>query len=168
LYHWLAIGVLLLLAIIAYEDFRYRAVRIVWFVVAAAALLVLEWPRLYWIEPLINSGFILLQVTLLTCYFSLKEQQWINITHHYLGLGDVFFWGLAAIWFSPVNFIVFFLGSLLAMILPLWGLYHRAGKDFRIPLAGIQAVVMGIWLLLDYYFQKHTHRYDGWIEKLLF
>jgi Flp pilus assembly protein protease CpaA len=78
-----------------------------------------------------------------------------DVIDHQIGLGDILFLVAACFFFSPVNFISFYVYSLLLSlaIALLWMLVQRRA-GWSIPLAGLQAVFLllffGVGALLHY------------------
>lgn len=99
--------------------------------------------------PLVNSLFLLLQGSVVMLYLLLRYRT-LKIGN-YLGAGDVLFW-LACLWcFSPLNFLIFFIVSLLGALL-LHLLLRRMMSGYEqvaIPLAGYQGLFLILALVLD-------------------
>ncbi len=143
---------LIILGFLAYQDFKQREISwilipllIILHAIISIRSISLENAVLYF---LINSGFILLQLLFLTVYFSVKNRAFTNIINTYLGIGDIWFFVVLALAFSPVNFILFYLGSLFLTMIGflVWkGLSKSSEKE--IPLAGVMAVgLMGCFV----------------------
>ena len=97
----------------------------------------------------INSGFILIQLLLLSIYFSLRNKKFTNIINTYIGIGDILFFIVICAAFSPVNFLLFYLLGLLLTIvgfLIYTSIMKRATAE--IPLAGSMAALMMAFVLL--------------------
>lgn len=140
----LAIGLIVLLSFVFYQDFRFRAVY--WFLFPI--LLIMSY---FYVKNDVtpsswgfNAGFILLQLIGIWGYFSLKSKRPINFVNSYLGLGDILFFGILIIWFTPINFILFFIGSLVSTLFFLLIFKSKALKKLTIPLAGIHAILLAI------------------------
>jgi len=131
----------------AYQDFRYRAFS--W--VLVPVLLILLIVNSIWIQgvdlvlkPILTNiatlGFIMIGTF---AYMSLKKRKWVNIIDTHIGLGDMLLFVLLCVFFSPLNFIVFFVGSLTLITLA-WGCYLFILRDWSrtIPLAGAVAVLV--------------------------
>ena len=141
-----------ILIIIVYQDFKYKAVSWVIFPVLLIPPLYLGfvqvgWERL-WICFVTNFGFLFIQFFLLTIYISIKNKKLTDLTKGYLGLGDILFLLVLCLFFSPVNYIVFYLFSLI-IILAVYLLYNifkrskqRTLFKQQIPLAGSIAIVL--------------------------
>jgi hypothetical protein len=141
------------LAGIAFQDFRLRAIHWGWLPLLA---LLFAWQTvtanswdILWQGTLLNISFVGLQWLVITLYFSLKEGRFVNIIDHYLGLGDLLFFVALTVAFSPFNFIVFFIVGLLFSLLT-YGTYMRIkpSADQHIPLAGLMALPLIVLQLL--------------------
>lgn len=163
----LFVGVLILLGAIAFEDFAHRAVTWWLFPLLFACLFIGSSHWVVWQERLLffsfNIGFLLLQLLLLTLYFSLKYRKLTNITTHLLGMGDVLFMLCVGTTFSLPNFIVFHVGSLLLSVLV--ALLFPVVRKKGIPLAGLQSIVLGVVLLVSYGLEINPFD-DSWLVLL--
>ena len=136
-----------LLAILFYEDQKHRAVS--WILFPFLALLFIAnsitavglTDTLY--NTLYNFIFLFIQLLLISVYFSIKENKLVIITKDYLGLGDVLFLICIAFFFSPLNFMAFYFGSLFIILVGVL-LYTMLKKQFKpqLPLAGLQAIIL--------------------------
>lgn len=164
----LNILILLLLALITYQDFRYRAIS--WltipllFAAFAADFILTADFRLFMQAFFFNIGFIIFQLFAVTAYFSLKHRAFTNIVSKYIGWGDILFFAVAAAAFSPANFIVFYLSGIIFSLLT--ALVFRMLKrtlQAEIPLAGVMALL----LLLCYSFSHFSYSIDLYNDQLL-
>jgi hypothetical protein len=137
---------IVLLLLIFLQDVRGRAVYWFLFPALAAALILMRFDRH---DAMINMGFIVIQLLILTLYFSLKSRSWVNITTHLLGLGDILFLVCIALYFPVPGFLFFYTGSLTGALL-LWLAWQWLSgiRDRNIPLAGLQALMLMILLLI--------------------
>jgi len=88
-----------------------------------------------------NILFIVLQLILATCWFSIKKRRFINLTKQYLGLGDILFLIPLCLLFSPVNFIIFYMISLIVILIFFMTLNVIIDDKIKtIPLAGAIAI----------------------------
>lgn len=94
----------------------------------------------------INLAFIVLQLLVLTIYFSARKKKLVNIIDTLLGLGDVLLFIVLCAAFSPVNYFIFYLGSLLLTILGFGAYKALKGRSTTIPLAGAMSIGMIILL----------------------
>lgn len=101
-------------------------------------------------DAALNIGFIVLQLGMLSIYFSVKNKKWLNIADKYLGWGDILFFICIAFLFSPLNYVAFYIISLVFTILLVF--LQKALKlsnNKEIPLAGIQSFLLIILLFLS-------------------
>jgi hypothetical protein len=111
-----------------------------------------------------NIGFIVLQLVLVTVWFSFKNRRLVNITNGLLGWGDVLFIVSVAFYLPLPNFIAFYLISLLASLL-IWILWQTitTKKDGHIPLAGLQALLLSLLIITSWINPKFRLTNDGWL-----
>lgn len=132
---------ILVLIVTARQDFRARAIS--WFLIPSLLILTIIQKiyagnmELLWRFFLLNNLFLIIQLGLVWIYFSLKNKKLVNIIDTQIGLGDILFFMAIAGLFSPLNFIVFYLVSLLlslfsTIVIKLW----KKPEEFSIPLAG--------------------------------
>ncbi len=127
---------------IAYEDFRFRQIRVLFFVmffVSLFLLLIIIWPLSVLIHnTLVNLLFMSVQIAALQIYFWVKEKRWSWIFDRKLGWGDVVFWlCILPVW-PLMPFVLFLISSLIFSLLS-YLLFFRK-KNATIPLAGLQAL----------------------------
>lgn len=145
---------LFLLSAVIYQDFKARAIS--WFLIPLLIVVTL----LKTItgngitETLTYTGINLLIVSInflcITLFFSIKEKRLVNITDHYLGLGDILFFIVICTLFSPVNFILFFLGSILLTTLIYGSIsLFKSSRKILVPLAGAMSIALIIALIAE-------------------
>jgi len=141
------VNILLLISLvyIAIQDFKYRAISWYWlpFVFIALSYNALSnQPYLDILKfSLVNFVFILLQFILLSVYISVKNRRIMNIIDTYIGLGDLLFFVVLVVAFSPFNFMLFFTFSLLITLVGAFAFkLILKNKSNQIPLAGMQSV----------------------------
>ena len=98
-----------------YEDFKYRAIH--WFWLVLFLFIVLLTNSFDINNVVLNFMFIMLKLTGVTLYFSIKNRRFVNIINQYLGIGDILFFIPLLFLFSPFNFLAFFILSLTASII---------------------------------------------------
>lgn len=142
------------LSVVAYQDFRWRAIHwitlpllFILLVVKASAVLPLKDIAL---NLALIVGFLLIQLLGLTLYFSLKERKPVNIIDKYLGLGDVLFFVAIAAGFSFLNYILFYIASFIFIALLYAVLLTARNQRKNIPLAGGMALCLLVCLALEY------------------
>lgn len=144
---FLNIAILLLLLIIAYEDFKDRAIHtllpILLFVFLVAKYYTF-YPHLDYIKTIgMNIAFLVIQIFLAILFFTIREKQLINVFKSHLGAGDVLFLLSISPAFSTINFVAFYTISL-AIIATLYfvaATIKWVNSNHQIPLAGLQAIL---------------------------
>lgn len=144
--------VIAILAAIAWQDFKYRAVY-TWMFPAAVALVTVQSVMLHTFSFTavgINLLIIALQLALLNLLMYWRKEEWLMAGEQWMGWGDVAFFAVLAFCFSPVNFVVFYVISLLLVLIGSLTIMVAGYKVGRIPLAGGQAALLAIVWLFDY------------------
>ena len=165
-------AVLIILGIIAYQDFKYRAVYWICFPVLAVLLGIQKTIdngfQSFLTESLFTGGFLLLQFLVLWLYFTIRYRKPINLTNGYLGWGDILFLLAACFYLSPLNYVVFYVGSLVVAIV--YAITDRLifkKDDLTIPLAGIQALLFVLLLIIAYVLHLNFDQDSYTLYKLL-
>ncbi len=142
------------LLLIAYEDFRYRSIRIFLFPILAFAL--------FWFtvrntpveeiaaNAVLNTFYVLLilLMSFLYLYFFRKKA---FMPSQYLGVGDLLFLLCVSMCFDPVDFVMFITASMFAAILfhfVLSSLFRRYRLMHVVPLAGYQSFCLLIFIVI--------------------
>lgn len=161
---WIKLPVVLLLLLMALQDFKYRAIAIWLFVVVGAGLIYLKYEAQGWLvfftDLKINIAFLAVQFVALFGYFAIKERRFVNLFKGYFGEGDLLFLLLLASYFSFFNFLLFHIVSLFLVLL--LGLYLK-NKSPKIPLAGGQAFCLVLLMSIDHFSQKINLTQDIWV-----
>lgn len=112
----------------------------------------------------INLFFLALQFLLVSLYFFLKKKKWVKLTGTQLGWGDILFLLTIAFYFSVLNFIFFYVSSLVVALV-CWLIWRQVSvKPGRsIPLAGLQALVMIFFLGWDFFERSVDLTSDAWL-----
>ncbi len=152
----LKIGLLVLLILITYQDFKYRAVSWVLFPLGFAALLWIQLLEknhsLFMAYSLVNLLMIAIHLIVISLYFSLKEKEFVLITKNKLGLGDVLCLIILCMGFSPINFICFMLLVLITGLVITLSLKLFIQKlNPKIPLASYLSMGFIVVLILEYF-----------------
>ncbi|MGF7073856.1 hypothetical protein ABIC84_001794 [Mucilaginibacter sp. 3215] len=166
--------ILTVLGALAVQDFKSRSVYWFWMPVLALTFIGLNSFRVgnmtdYWWPVLCNLDFIALQLIILSAYYSLRKKQFINITERLLGWGDILFLISIAFYLSALNFVFFYVTSLIAVLF-CWGVWRLiSGKADRfIPLAGFHAVFL-LFILVGDWFCFHVNVTDDfWLWYSMF
>ena len=153
-----------ILLVVVYQDFKSRAIS--WFLIPLLLMVVLTNAVMTInIEELtiflgINLLLVLVNMLGVTLIISVKEKRIKNIINSYLGLGDVLFFIVLTTLFSPINFVVFFIGSIFLITLIYGGvMLFRKQQNTLIPLAGAMSLVL-IAVLLVQQFTTSFHLYQ--------
>jgi len=142
--------VVLLIALlgILYEDFRYRAINIGWFVLLLLGCLgkAISTDENWANNWFINNTFVISQLLILTLYFSIRQKQWVNLSKNYLGSGDILFIAIISVLFEPITFIRFWTWSLVIILLvSLLYNWLKPQPNFTIPLAGAWSLLLLVY-----------------------
>jgi len=136
------LSILIILMIMGLQDFRYRAIS--WYTFPLLAVLLLLGNKDFNItEAFINIGFLLINFGLATLFISLKKKKFTNLLKSHIGWGDLLMLLCLSLYFSPVNFFVFYLSSLVFIAIAT-GIYMLVIKPahYTIPLAGMQGLLL--------------------------
>lgn len=139
--------IIAVLVAIAYEDIRFRFVRIMLFPVLATVLIL---DRIYAMSSgmlvanvIVNLLYLCILLGLTVLYVKLRKREAKFSFRQSIGSGDLFFLSVLACWFDPVNFIIFITVSL-AVALCLHLILIRCSQFYRaketVPLAGFQSL----------------------------
>lgn len=168
----LQIVILLCLGSIFYQDLRYRAVYWFCFPLLGIFLSLLKYNLtsldVWFIDTVYGLSFLLVQIFLLWVYFSVKNKRLINLTNNYLGWGDILFLLVIPCYLSPVNFVLFYIISLIVVLL--YTIFKSRANGFtglQIPLAGLQALLLGLMMIIDFLLPTVALTDDSWIYPLL-
>lgn len=159
------IAILIVLLAIFAQDFRSRMVY--WLFFPCLAILLVALNGLSHLATAVNLCFVFLIIGILSAYFSIKYGRWMNITINLLGWGDILFLLSVAFYLSVLNFLAFFLASLLAVLL-CWPVYNMISKQEKhIPLAGLQALLFAFLLTTDWWIKPVNITSDDWLLHLI-
>ena len=140
---WLTV---IVLALIFFEDLKHRGVSWYYFLILLTLVFWYfvekngEWPFVW-----VNTSFVVGQLAMVTLWGMLRKNT-IRVVNQYLGLGDILFWAVMVFAFSPLNFIVYFITSVLFSLV-CFGLFVR-GENRTIPLAGFQSLFFVFLIVL--------------------
>jgi len=150
-----------------------RSVHWFWFPLLAVALVALRYIESstafeILISAAINIAFLFAQLLLVTIYFSVKQGRLINITKGLLGWGDILLIVSIAFYLSSINFIFFYIISLVVVLLG-WLTYIKFISIIQqqIPLAGLQAILFALVLITSYWNSTLTFTNNGLLIELL-
>jgi len=161
------------LLLIFVQDLKSRSVYWPVFPLLAGSLVLLYGLEYHGLSGLVrpalaNLGFLVLQLLLLTGYFSARNRRWTNITTGQLGWGDILFLVSAGLYFSVFNFLLFYMASL-TLVLAFWFLWRSLPfkQSPAVPLAGLQALLLAFVFAGDWCFNLFNPTDDHWLLNLL-
>lgn len=152
---FISIGSLLLLGVIAFQDFRDREISI-WPLLGLFALFLtgslytkgFDFLRSSFLPNLL---FLSIQYLGILTYFFIKNRARVKIIDTYFGLGDVFILLITAAAFSLFNYILFFYSVvLLSIITTMFMVLFKMKRSNESPFAGVLSLVMGGTILYHY------------------
>ncbi len=146
---------LILLALVLYQDLKYRAISwvllpLLAIVFVLKSLQVVAMGELLQ-ESLINLSFIIAQLLVLTAFISLQQKAFVNIFKSHIGLGDLLFFVVSCTAFSFLNFVLFYTTGLLFVLLSFL-LLKQVVKNTKkeVPLAGGLALFMMLIFIYEF------------------
>jgi hypothetical protein len=164
--------ILLVLLLIFIQDIKYRFVY--WILFPVLILLFITGAIIHHEAFLqigtqfgFNVAFLLLQLLILSAYFSFKQKKLVNLTQTLLGWGDILFLVSVAFYFSFLNFLVFYIGSL-TMVLIIWTISQSVSENKKIPLAGLQAMTLILFLVCNWLIFHVDPSDDYWLQQFLY
>jgi len=170
----LKVFVLVVLLLIFVQDIRSRSVY--WFLFPLLAGLFVT-TGIFQHGSFFNIGetasisccFLVTQYLLVSLYFSVKNRKWINITTELLGWGDILLLLSVTLYLSVLNLVFFYMASLIGSMMT-WLIWQSLvkGKNKHIPLAGLQAIFLSIFLIIDWYWLRLNLTDDAWILNLIY
>jgi len=162
----LQVTIVCILGYIVYQDFKYRG--IYWFCFPTLSILlgtmkVIDFGfYMLWTDAIIVISFLFLQFFCLWCYFAIKHRKLIDLTKGFIGWGDILFFIVLCFYFSPLDYIIFYIFSLFSALIFAFSANIILNKQsFTIPLAGIQAFLFSWFLIGEWYLGWQT---DSWIK----
>ncbi|MBB3971034.1 hypothetical protein [Mucilaginibacter phyllosphaerae] len=156
------------------QDIRFRAVS--WLFFPVLALLYIAHgivSGIYLKEVLFNTAlniaFLLVVFTVVWLYISLRQRRLIYLPDKLIGWGDILFLLCICFFFTLLNFILFYITSLFIIIV-LWLIWVslRPGTAYRhVPLAGLQALILSVFLIIDWSNRSIDLTSDNWLLFLI-
>lgn len=141
-----------LFVIVLIQDVRHRGVYWILFPLVCFTGVWMRYNSISVIEILYNVAFIVLLMTSLTVYVSLRQGKLTNITKGFFSWGDILFLIAITPLFKPYSFILLFtVGTFLTLILHLIASMFSVQKT--IPYAGYMSIACSLFLLIENNFQ---------------
>lgn len=138
---------IILLVGISYQDIRSRQIHIFLLSLLLLITVILNYltKDINYIDTIKIIGFVLINITGLFVYYSIKFRQLINPIDKFLGLGDIIFLIAVSPLFTLNKFILFFVTGLLFSLFT-----HLIIKNFSekktIPLAGYLSIYLLVFM----------------------
>lgn len=149
----LIISILGILLFVFYQDVKYRQIHIV-----LPILIFLN--SFYFLTKknfenyqilLYNVIFVVLTISLLVIYMSIKNKSFLNPFTHYFGLGDLLFFISITPLFITYNYILYFIFSMVFSAV-LQSFFSKVMKEKTVPLAGFCALFLILIITKDLIF----------------
>ncbi len=149
---------------IVYTDFKDRTVPVylllaLWLACLANTAVEVDITTALW-QLFTNAALLVLLLGSLLIYYRLKQGSFKGVVNQKLGLGDIVFWLAITPLFSLVNFILFFTGSLLAVLLIMIVGITSGKRITLVPLAGYQAGMLVVIIMVNMLFFDHPFSID--------
>jgi len=162
---------ILLLGLILFQDFRYQAVPWILFPIGLLISIYISITGGLKSEIFFNYSsnllFIAFQLGIIYLFTWYKNRKRMNIFKSSFGLGDFLFFLMLVPLFSPINFMIFFLSSVLFslmfyFLLKIIGLYTTE----KVPLAGFQSLFLVCLLIVQFIIDFNLYNDFLIIDKL--
>jgi len=145
-----------LLFAIAAQDFKERAVvsilfPVLFFLIGIYVVLK-NGLQITLLQTVLNLVLILFFSVSLFLIYGIREKSFKRIINKKLGMGDLVFWASVTPLFSVLNFVLWFISSLVFTLIAYlcFTLIYKQKKDeFKIPLAGFQALFLAAMLIIN-------------------
>ena len=161
------------LLLVFVQDMRSRSVHWVLFPILMASFIAMRFMQhqlltAIWQPVLVNILFLVFQLLVVSAYFSLIQRKLVNITHSILGWGDILFLLSVAFYLSVINFLFFYVASLIVIVL-IWFSWQLISKQKgkHVPLAGLQALLFVLFFAFNLYFTSVNLNSDDWLLNLI-
>lgn len=146
---------LIVFAIILFQDLKYRGIHWLLFPALLTASLFFSKENLSIEIALYNLGFLLVLLLTLTLYLSLRNRKLIIVTKGFFSWGDILFLVAIIPLFDLQTYMLFFTaGTFLALILHLLASILKPQKT--LPYAGYMAVAGILFIVFEHSIQKLT------------
>lgn len=142
----------LLLALFV-QDYRHRTIHVLNLVLIIVGVLVLSYTekRLSLHILLANFSFMVIQLVFLFLYVYIKFKRPALLFKKYIGLGDILFWIVPAVYLGFAEYVFFSLLSYLLILIFFSAFILISKRQITIPLAGVMALFFCIYLLVTWH-----------------
>lgn len=142
--------------IVFIQDWRYRRIHLVLpIIIFVLSYFAIERKHKSIINIMgFNLAFLLITLSFLIIYMSLKNKKILNPFQNYFGIGDLLFYIAVTPLFLLKNYILFFILSMVfAIVLQI--ILRKVISEKTVPLAGFTAVFLLLLVLSDTIFDLH-------------
>jgi len=147
----LKLAVIISLIVLFIQDIRQREVSFYFLLTSFLLVFVLGLTSNINIVDLgINALFIILQIAFLFAYLYFTGRDPMLLLKDFLGLGDILFWLVPALYFKPVEFVLYSLVCYLVIVLVYAIIFIFRKKSTTIPLAGFMALFMALYMVVSW------------------
>lgn len=158
---------IILLVTVAYSDFKYRHVLLWQFLAIGGIFLINALMYISFLDFMrnwaINIGIVLIQLLIVQAWFVLRDKKNRNIVNKMIGMGDILFFVLLAMYFETYSFVLFVTGTLLIIsIIYLFRKIFSSDGLESIPLAGWWALMLLPFFPLKYFLHLN-HYFNTWL-----
>jgi hypothetical protein len=162
---------LVILLLMTVQDLRSRSITLLLFFILGSltifSALSQQSVEKVLVTFVINSLFLLMHIMAIFIYLFVKHKRFVNPFRDHLGIGDLLFWVVISPAFSPLNFVLGFLSSLLFAIVVSLFLRNSRTEDKTVPLAGLQALFYAGFLMINFLYLKMDCYDDSGLLKLI-
>lgn len=156
------------------QDIRFRAVSWIYFPVLASLYVIHGLVSGIYLKEILfnvvlNTAFLLLVFILVWLYISLKRRRFVHLPDKFIGWGDILFLLCICFYFTLLNFILFYIISLLIIIVfwLIWVKFRPRVANRHVPLAGLQALILSVFLIIDWFTKSIDLTSDNWLLFLI-
>ena len=141
-----------MLAMVVWQDLKYRAVYTWLFPLLAIAVVAHSVVLGVFSMAAVATNLLLIavQLGLLNLLMYWRTRKWLMHGERWIGWGDIAFFAVSACCFSTVNFVVFYVVSLLVVLFAALAAMAFGRFVRTIPLAGGQALLLALLLAADH------------------
>ncbi|WP_394853501.1 prepilin peptidase [Flavobacterium capsici] len=152
-------AILLLLIAIVYQDLKQRKIHVVLPIMIFVFSLIVAKNKIDLSTKIIltNLFFLIIVISSLVVYMSLKNKKFLNPFANYFGLGDFLFYVAITPLFFTFNYLLFFIFSMLFSII-MQLVLRKVMAEKTVPLAGFSSILLIAIMVNDLFlpFQKMT------------
>lgn len=160
--------------IVFMQDIRFRAVNWLFFPVLASLYVIHGLVNGIYLKEILfntalNVAFLLMVFILVWLYISFRRRRFVHLPDKLIGWGDILFLLCICFYFSLLNFILFYITSLLIIIVlwTIWIKFRPRVADRHVPLAGLQALILSGFLMIDWLVKSIDLTNDNWLFFLI-